>query len=260
MSALPRLAAAVVVPLVLAGCGASIPFMNPADNEPVVRGTLNYRDPIALPPDAMIVITLLDTTPVIKHTAIVSEAVLRADARQTPVPFELRYDRGRVASDRNYGLRAAIRSGGQVLFETAGASPVLTRGNPKRVDLQLVRVAADATMTTPKLVGSAWRLEDLAGAGVIDRAEATLEFPEAGRVSGQATCNRFFGFFETSGESLSIARVGATKKACPPAMMDQETKYLRALEGAERFRIEGTTLLLYSKGLDRPLRFVRSGA
>jgi len=260
MSALQRLATAVLVPLALSGCGANIPFMDPAGNEPIVRGTLNYRDPVTLPSDAMIVVTLLDTTPVIKYTAIVAEAVTRAGGKQTPIAFELPYDRARVASDRNYGVRAAIRSGDRVLFETAGASPVLTRGNPKRVELQLVRVAADATMTTPKLVGSAWRLEDLAGAGVIERAEATLEFPEAGRVSGQATCNRFFGFFETSGESLTIARVGATKKACPPAMMDQETKYLRALEGAERFRIEGTTLFLYSQGLDRPLRFVRSGA
>ena len=39
--------------------------------------------------------------------------------------------------------------------------------------------------------------------------------------------------------------------------MDQETKYLRALEGAERFAIEGTTLTVYSQGLDKPLRFVK---
>ena len=37
--------------------------------------------------------------------------------------------------------------------------------------------------------------------------------------------------------------------------MDQESKYLKALEQAERFRIEGTTLFIYLKGLDQPLRF-----
>jgi len=134
---------------------------------------------------------------------------------------------------------------------------VITRGNPMKVDLQLVRASADAALSAPTLVGSAWRLEDLAGASTLDRVEATIEFPEAGRVAGLASCNRFFGYFETSGATLTIARLGATKKLCPPSLMDQETKYLRALEGAERFALEGATLSVYSKGLDKPLRFVK---
>jgi len=105
------------------------------------------------------------------------------------------------------------------------------------------------------------RAEEKLNAAIEKQGEAqALEFPETGRVSGQATCNRFFGYFETSGASLTIARLGATKRMCPPAMMDQETKYLRALEGAERFVIEGRSLLVFCKGLDKPLRFVRTGA
>lgn len=257
MSVLARLVAALLVALALSGCGVGMALRNALDGEHVVRGTLNYRDPVALPPDSTIVVTLLDTTPVIKFTPIVAETVLRGDGKRTPIPFELPYDRARIAFEHNYGVRAAIRSGDKILFETAGASPVITRGNPMRVDLELVRVAAQAPAAAHPLVGSAWRLEDLGGAGVIDRAEATLEFPELGRVAGQATCNRFSGHFETSGPALTIARLAATKKLCAPAMMDQETKYLRALEGALRFDIEGTTLLVYAKGIDRPLRFVK---
>jgi putative lipoprotein len=257
MSALTRLSAAALVLLVLSGCGGSMPFVTSADNEPVLKGTVNYRERIALPPDSMIVISLTDNSPVILTTRIIAEAVLRADGKQVPIAFELPYDRARIASDHDYGVRAAIRSGDRILFETSGAYPVITRGNPKRVELHLVRASADSALSAPTLVGSAWRLEDLAGAGTLDRVEATIEFPEAGRVAGLASCNRFFGYFETSGASLTIARLGATKKLCPPALMDQETKYLRALEGAERFAIEGTTLSVYSKGLDKPLRFVK---
>jgi putative lipoprotein len=231
--------------------------MNAADRNPVVTGTLNYRDPLVLPPDAMIVMTLLDTTPVIKFSPIVAEVVLRGDGKQTPIAFALPYDRGRIAFEHNYGVRATIRSRDQILFETSGAAPVITRGNPMRVDLQLVRASSDAALALPTLVGSAWRLEDLAGTGTLDGIEATIEFPELGRVAGLASCNRFFGNFETSGASLTIARLGATKKLCPPALMDQEMKYLRALEGAERFVLDGATLAVYSKGLDKPLRFVK---
>jgi putative lipoprotein len=257
MSAPTRLYAAALALLVLSACGASLPFVTSTDSEPVLKGTVSYRERIALPPDSMLVVSLTDTSPVIVTTRIVAEAVLRVDGKEPPIPFELAYDRARIASDRDYGIRAAIRSGDRILFETSGAYPVIIRGNPKRVELQLVRGAADAALAVPTLVGSAWRLEDLAGSGTPDRIEATLEFPEAGRVAGLASCNRFFGYFETSGASLTIARLGATKKLCPPALMDQETKYLRALEGAERFAIQGTTLTVYSQGLDKPLRFVK---
>jgi putative lipoprotein len=255
MSAVPKLAAAVLIALLLSGCGG-IRYLDPVGNDPVVRGSASYRERIALPPDAMLVVTLADTTPVIMSSPIVAEVVLRVGGAQPPLAFELPFERTRINRDHYYGVRAAIRSGEQVLFETAGAQPVITRDNPKRVDLLLVRAAAATAAPAPALVGTTWRLEDLAGAGVIDRTLATLEFPEAGSVVGQGTCNRFFGQFEASGSALKITRLGATKKMCPPAVMDQETKYLRALEGAQRFEIEGRTLRVYSTGLDRPLRFV----
>ena len=257
MSALTRLPAAALALLVLAGCGAGMPFVTSANREPVLTGTASYRERIALPPDSMLIVSLTDTSPVIVNTRIIAEAVLRVDGKEPPIPFELPYDRARIASDRDYGVRAAIRSGDRILFETSGAYPVITRGNPKRVELQLLRASVETARALPTLIGSAWRLEDLAGAGALDHVEATLEFPEAGRVAGLASCNRFFGYFETSGATLTIARLGATKKLCPPALMDQETKYLRALEGAERFVLDGATLAVYSKGLDKPLRFVK---
>jgi uncharacterized membrane protein len=46
--------------------------------------------------------------------------------------------------------------------------------------------------------------------------------------------------------------------ACEQAVMEQEGKYLEALQQAERFRIEGDTLLVYARGLEQPLRFTRA--
>lgn len=42
--------------------------------------------------------------------------------------------------------------------------------------------------------------------------------------------------------------------ACAEAVMNQETKYLKALQDAERFSVEETTLLVYAKGLEKPLQ------
>ena len=43
-------------------------------------------------------------------------------------------------------------------------------------------------------------------------------------------------------------------------MGTQEGKYLEALEGAERFTVDGSTLLIYSKGTNQPLRLMRMKA
>ncbi len=108
------------------------------------------------------------------------------------------------------------------------------------------------------LTGTAWRLEDVAGAGIVDGSEATLEFLAEGKVAGRGSCNRFFGTAKASGESIGFTGLGSTKMACAEALMDQEAKYLAALEGAKRFTRSGPTLLIYAEGLEQPLRFVQA--
>jgi heat shock protein HslJ len=109
----------------------------------------------------------------------------------------------------------------------------------------------------PALDGTEWRLEDLAGSGVLDDAEATLAFTEPGKAVGRGSCNRFFANVEISGDSIRFGPIAATRMACGKATMRQEGRYFKALEAAERFSLDNATLLLYSRGLDRPLRFVK---
>ena len=108
------------------------------------------------------------------------------------------------------------------------------------------------------LWGTEWRLEDLAGAGVLDRVEATLAFPETGRAAGNGSCNRFFGSVEISGDSIKFGPLASTRMACAEPVAMQEGKYLSALQNAERFAFDGSTLLIYAKGIEKPLRFVRA--
>ncbi len=113
---------------------------------------------------------------------------------------------------------------------------------------------------TFNLVGSDWQLVDLAGSGVAENVRATLAFPEANKVSGNASCNRFSGPVQISGNEIKLGPLGATRMACPEPAMSQETKYLNALQCAERFEWKDPYLLLYCKDLDKPLRFARAAA
>lgn len=107
------------------------------------------------------------------------------------------------------------------------------------------------------LMGTAWRLEDLGGAGVVDRVEATLQFTEAGKVAGSGSCNRFFGTAAVSGGAITFGPLGSTRMACADTVEMQEGRYLKALQDAERFTLDGPVLLIFSKGMEKPLRFIR---
>lgn len=124
--------------------------------------------------------------------------------------------------------------------------------------LALTACALPGAPGAAPLVGSEWRLEDMGGRGVLDRAQATLAFPEAGRVAGNSSCNRFFGSYTLMQDRIALGQLGGTRMACAPAVDEQEARYLDALQKAQRLEVRGTTMLMHVQGLDKPLRFVRT--
>jgi putative lipoprotein len=232
----------------------------PSPEGGVLSGTVAYRERMALPSDAVIQVQLSDVSVQDVPAPVVAETTVDPQGRQVPLPFELHYDAGKVDPKRTYAVRAAIRSEGQLLFTTTGATHVLTQGNPSRVDLVLTKAAARSATAGGVLSGSTWKLEDLGGTAVLDQPQATLEFPDEGRVAGKGSCNRFFGSVQVSGESISFGALGSTRMACPDAVMTQEAAYFNALQNAERYVIDGSSLLIYSRGMDKPLRFSRTGS
>ena len=86
----------------------------------------------------------------------------------------------------------------------------------------------------------------------------TLRFTGTDRIGGQGGCNLFFGKYQISDDRLTVSALASTKKACiNSGAQEQENRYFRALENAQRVELEGSSLLIYTKGLDRPLRFSR---
>jgi heat shock protein HslJ len=116
---------------------------------------------------------------------------------------------------------------------------------------------AGSTGSTMRLAGTEWVLADLAGRPPLDGLQATLAFPAEGRVAGTASCNRFTGAVTVRGDSIAFGPLATTRMACPPAIAEQETRYLAALEGAVRASMDGASLLLHPRGGGAPLRFTR---
>ena len=127
------------------------------------------------------------------------------------------------------------------------------------VGMALARCTSPAAApSAPFPQATAWRLDKIGGTAAIPGVEVTLKFPEEGKVGGRASCNRFFGTVEISGESIRCGPLASTKMACIDAATSaQEKKYLEALQAAERIAFDGPALVLYSRGNGEPLRFTR---
>ena len=239
----------------LASCAGN-PNLPPPPNW--VSGHVTYRERVALPADAEVRVMLVDASRQ-DSAAVVADTIIRPGGRQVPVPFVLRFDPRRLDERRDYALRATITAAGRAIFTTPGVVKVVTRDHPNMVDLVLTRAqdtGVAAGEPAPSLAGL-WVLEDIDGTGVIDNVRATLEFRDSARVAGRGSCNQFSGSVTVSGSAISFGPLAATRMACAEAVMNQETRYFKALGDAERYAIESASLLIYAKGVEKPLRFTR---
>ena len=93
------------------------------------------------------------------------------------------------------------------------------------------------------LAGTIWQVEDISGAGVVDDSHTTLAFGGDHRVAGDSGCNRYFGDYEASGQSLKFGMLAGTLRACAEALMDQETRFQKAMGQVHSWRVNEHGLL-----------------
>lgn len=132
---------AALLGLVLAGCMASGNTQSDV-KQAAVTGSVAYRERMALPADAVVEVRLSDVSRQDVAAPVIAETTVMPAGRQIPIPFELRYDPVKIEPKRTYALRATISSAGRMMFTTTNSYPVITRGNPTKVNLMLERVAA----------------------------------------------------------------------------------------------------------------------
>jgi putative lipoprotein len=108
---------------------------------PQVRGTLSYRERMALTEAAVVDVALEDVSRADAPAEIVARQVIRAPG-QVPIAFALRYDPAWIDPRHTYAVRARIMDGGQLRFTTTESLPVLTQGHPSELTIELKRAGA----------------------------------------------------------------------------------------------------------------------
>ncbi len=107
-----------------------------------LTGTVTYRERIALTPQAVVEVQLLDVS---RADAMAKQIAVQTikPTHQVPIPFEISYDPSAIDARLTYAVRATIRDGGRLLFTTDRHYPVLTQGQSRHAELVLVRVRSD---------------------------------------------------------------------------------------------------------------------
>ncbi|MEE4161999.1 MAG: YbaY family lipoprotein [Woeseiaceae bacterium] len=212
----------------------------------MVSGTVSYRERIALPPDAVAEVMLLDVSRQDVAATTIAEQIIDP-AGQVPIAYELVYDTAAIDPRMEYAVRATIRRGDSLLFVTDRSYPVLTRGNPDSADLVLVRSGGGAApVADAGFDGTRWQLRSLAGERVNPGAGEQMYFLQfdapTQTVSGFVGCNSFTGQYTVTGSALAFGNLARTMRACPS--MAVEDRFHGVLQATERYEIRSTWLIL----------------
>jgi putative lipoprotein len=225
--------------------------------EITVSGEVFYRERIALPSNAVLVVQLSDVSLADAPASTIAEQKIDP-AGQVPIKFEIKFDSAVIQPKASYALQARITVDDKLWFindQRYAVDPL--KPEPQNMLLKRVSRNADAA---PTLFGTTWVAEDIGGSGVIDNAQSTFSVASDGRVSGRGACNGYFAQAEVNGDKIKIGKAGATMMACDQALMDQERKFLAALEAAASYRIDGDgKLFLVDAGGVDIVRFAAEG-
>lgn len=137
-----------VCALMCAGCSHSpkpaessvaAPAADPAPKPPrhagQLKGTVTYRERVALPLNAVIEVRILDISKADGPAGVIAETRVPSDGHQVPIHWELRYDPAKLKADRKYSLVGRITVDGILYYAADFEVP----GNPDdAMELMLV--------------------------------------------------------------------------------------------------------------------------
>ena len=146
-------------------------FVAEAPLTATVTGTITYRERIALTPDAVVEVKLLDVSRADAPAITIGEQIIE-NPGQVPIAFEIEYNPTDIDERFTYAIGARITESGELAFINDTRHSVITRDNPTHVDMVLVRVGdTPSEPATPPDVGgtlpSGWLLLGLASVSIL---------------------------------------------------------------------------------------------
>lgn len=75
-------------------------------------------------------VTLSDVSKQDVAADLLGEVTITAEGQQVPIDYEISYDADEIVDNRDYTVRATIRSGGAMVYTSTTMIPVIAKGNP----------------------------------------------------------------------------------------------------------------------------------
>ncbi|MBB1428363.1 META domain-containing protein [Shewanella frigidimarina] len=111
-------------------------------------------------------------------------------------------------------------------------------------------------VSNEQLIGT-WHVEVVLDTPTINNSPATLVFAPNGELTGNNSCNQFFGRYIQQGHLLQLAPSGSTMKACIDSLITQEAELMQAISLVQQvdfskgklnlLSLNGDTLLVLTK-------------
>jgi putative lipoprotein len=165
-----------------------------------IKGTIAYRERIALQPGATVEVSL-DRFRHDEHVSV-SSLTLRLEGGQVPVSFSLPYNAQAATEGDRYGVRARILHGNTVLFESLSHT-MITPGQSAPVQLTLVKASP---MESPAIYGVEWKLMGINGRAIAtDGKPPHIILNENGHdFGGNTGVNIFGGVYSLEGSRIML--------------------------------------------------------
>jgi uncharacterized lipoprotein YbaY len=115
-----------------------LPAANAAAQTTMLMGTVNYHERMALPPNATVLVQLVDISLADAPAQVIAEDRITG-ATGSPIPYRLRFEQSLIKPRRTYALQASISDGDRLLFINTNRHAVFAGGrNNTRILVQRV--------------------------------------------------------------------------------------------------------------------------
>lgn len=210
-----------------------------------MEGTVNWTIDFAPPPNAVIVVDLVDIGRDETPLRILSTLTLKP-GRDVPVPFRLLFDEALTGAGGNFRLRARMVEGDRVLLRSIEAVRVapgqriaFTSAAP---EIMLEREAVAEGGANP--VGRNWEIERVYDEPTLPFTKANVDFQADGTLRGDSGCNRLQGSYTISPGTLTFEDFSNRIRGCRPNITAQERAIHRAMGETRSWRVNGDSLYL----------------
>lgn len=122
--------------IALAGAALVLPAASATAQNTILMGTVNYRERMALPANATVLVQLVDVSKADAPAEVIAEDRVTGTTA-SPVSYRLQFDQSRIKLGRSYALQARISDGDRLLFINTTRHAVFAGGrNNTRILVQ----------------------------------------------------------------------------------------------------------------------------